>query len=853
MSSGRGRPLAKELRKPEPIMSPAPSVRQISNRRVNTERGLERESLLGGIDKESSFRNHGARDSLLTKSPHDSESDNDSIYQNSHQSQNNQNIHSAQILHLQYQNGQMNHSDSVNLMMPQRSYASPDMPGMPSISEYVPGGTASSLGWMDLLPYYIPMFSWIQQYCLEYFIGDLIGGISLATFQIPMAISYATSLAKVPISCGLYALGVAPLIYCLFGSVPQMITGPEAPISLIVGQAVEPLLHHLKRKNLDPRDFVVSISFVSGAALLGFGLGRFGFLDNILCDSLLKGFICGVGIVMVINSSIALLGLNKKLQDVINDKNDIDIHSPFDKVRFIYEYWREYNGLTLKVSVSAFVTILAIRHLKTWAVNRNKSKYRHAIYFPEILFVVVVSTVLCYQLNWHDKGLAIVGAVTDDTSTSIIFNPFSTTHLHLMRKLASSGLVCAMLGFFESTTALKSLGSRYDLPISSNRELVALGAINIACSVFGALPSFGGYGRSKINAISAKTTTSGAIMGIISLITVKTILPYLEYIPLCVLSVITAVIGISLISEGPPNLYFHWVSEGYNEIFTFGMTVLTTLFYSMEAGIAVGLIYLLIRVIKNSADSYIQILGRVPGTNTFLDADLANENMDEAANISQRPSGPDRKTSQLNLFTDNFRPLNYQALEEIEGCLIIKIPEPLTFTNTSDLRARLKRLEMYGSVKAHPALKRTRDASMTKYLIFDMEGMTTIDSSAAQILHMIILGYHNQGMKAFFIRVHKNRALRRRLSNTGITEILRANLKAMNYSEISGQYSIEPEVNNGRSTRDLSRMNYHDDQPLPVTESPSSPYFEHIRSALRVIDNFENLESSSELLAHFCV
>lgn len=769
-----------------------------------------------GHDKESFLRNYGNRD-VPSGYPHDSGSDSESVnYQN-------------------YKSLAMGHQDSVNMVTPQRSYISHPIP---AISEYVPGGGTSSLSWIQLLPYYFPIFSWIGEYCWEYFIGDLIGGVSLATFQIPMAISYATSLAKVPISCGLYALGVAPIIYLVFGSVPQMITGPEAPISLIVGQAVEPLLHHMKKKHLDPRDFVVSISFVSGAALLGFGLGRFGFLDNVLCDSLLKGFICGVGIVMVINSLIALLGLAKKLQDVINDKNDIDIHSPFDKVRFIIGNWRDYHSLTLKVSISAFLAILIIRRLKQWAVKSNNRILRQAIYFPEILTVVVVTTVMCYKWDWHERGLSIVGALTDD-SERILFNPFSTVQLHLMKRLASSGFVCALLGFFESTTALKSLGSRYDLPISSNRELVALGAINIACSVFGALPSFGGYGRSKINAKSARTTTSGAIMGLISLITVKTVLGYLEFIPLCVLSVITAVIGILLISEGPPNLYFHWVSEGFNEIFTFAMTVLTTLFFSMEAGIAVGLLYLLVRVIKNSADSYIQILGRVPGTNTFIDADLANEGFDEQFDTPSRP-GAQRNVSQLNLFTDNFRPLNYQALEEIEGCLIIKIPEPLTFTNTSDLRVRLKRLEMYGSAKAHPALKRTRDASMTKYLIFDMEGMTFIDSSAAEILHMIILGYHNQGIKIFFIRVHKNRPLRRRLRKTGITGIISESLKSMNYGNIILQLFTETDNMNGRPIRDLSHLNMHDDQPLPVTESPKSPFFEHIRSALRLIDHFEN-------------
>lgn len=816
-SSGRGRQLAKEARRQDAVNSPAPSVRQISGRRVNNERNLEREPLLANQDKEAA-RGHGSRDSPLA-SMQTSDSDVESVvYHN--------------------QSGNMGHSESVNIVLPHRSHASGHMP---SISEYVPGGNASSLTWMQLLPYYLPMFSWVREYCFEFFVGDLIGGVSLATFQIPMAISYATSLAKVPISCGLYALGVAPIIYLLFGSVPQMITGPEAPISLIVGQAVEPLLHHMKKKHLDPRDFVVAITFVSGAALLGFGLGRFGFLDNVLCDSLLKGFICGVGIVMVINSLVALLGLGQKLQDVINDKNDVDIHSPFDKLCFIYDHMSEYNALTLKVSLCAFVIIMVVRHIKSHAATSKNVYFRRIIYFPELLLVVASTTFLSYKLDWHAKGLAIVGAVADDSSTALLFNPFSSIHLKLMRRLVSSGLVCAMLGFFESTTALKSLGSRYDLPISSNRELVALGAINIACSVFGALPSFGGYGRSKINAMSAKTTTSGAIMGIISLITVKTVLPYLQYIPLCVLSVITAVIGISLISEGPPNLQFHWASRGYDEIVTFFMTVTTTIFFSMEAGIAVGLIYSLIRVIKNSADSCIQILGRVPGTNTFLDADLANETIEDQTepNLKLALLG---QLSELNLFTDNFRPLNYQALEEIEGCLIIKIPEPLTFTNTSDLRARLKRLEMYGSAKAHPALKRTRDASMTKYLIFDMEGMTSIDSSAAQILHMIILTYHNQGIKAFFIRVHKSRALRGRLSNTGITEILRSNLKAMRYRHFCAASAGDVETNNGRSTRDLTQLGLHDDQPLPVTESPTSPYFEHIRSALRVIDNFENCE-----------
>ncbi|GEQ72691.1 hypothetical protein JCM33374_g6378 [Metschnikowia sp. JCM 33374] len=719
-----------------------------------------------------------------------------------------------------------------------------------SISEYYPG--AASLSLLELLPYYLPIFSWVNEYCLEYFLGDLVGGLSLATFQIPLAISYSSSLAKVPITCGLYSLGIAPLVYMILGSVPQMITGPEAPMSLIVGQAVEPLLHHAKKNKISPTEYVVAITFISGATLFGFGLGRFGFLDNVLCDSLLKGFICGVGVVMVINSLIPSLGLENILKKVLEGDNHI--HSPFDKLRFVFDNYREAHLLTLQISAFSFLTIMAIRFLKKLAAQSQKRQLKYSIYIPEILILVSSTTLLCYKFQWSSRGLAIVGQVSEVSEKVHIYNPLSTKHLKLLRLLSSSGFVCAMLGFFESTTASKSLGSRYDLPISSNRELVALGAMNLVCSIFGGLPSFGGYGRSKINAISAKTTFSGAIMGIISLLAARFILNLLHFIPKCVLSVITAVIGISLISEGPKEVAFHWRSRGYDELITFSTTILTTIFFSIEAGIAVGLVYSLIRVIKNSAESNIQILGRVPGTNTFLDADLASDcarietSKDFAGN---RPQSFEKRPSQLNLFTDKFRPLNFQALEEIEGCLIIKIPEPLTFTNASDLRSRLKRLEMYGSARAHPASKRIRDKSMSKYMIFDLEGMSYIDSSAAHLLYQSLQLYSKRNIKSFVVRVSKSHALRERLKETGITEMLKADFDSMRVDEMVGEtLSFISSFNNRGSTACAGFLNRRDDSNHTFpTESQGSPFFMHIRNVLRVIDYYEHNFSSSDELA----
>ncbi|KAI3404534.2 hypothetical protein KGF56_002633 [Candida oxycetoniae] len=659
----------------------------------------------------------------------------------------------------------------------------------------------NDLGWSELLPYYLPCLSWIGKYNFRYFVGDLIGGLTLVFFQLPLSLSYASTLAHVPVISGLYSLALSPLIYLIFGSVPQMVVGPEGPISLIVGQAVEPLLHHAKKKNLDPLEYVATITFISGTTLLGFGLGRFGFLDNVLSPSLLKGFISAVGFVMILNSLIVVLGLEELMKKISDDPSEMDIHSPFDKMVFLVKNINQYNHLSLKIGAVGFAIIMVTRFLK------KRSRNKTLVFIPEILLVVGGATILCQYYQWDLQGIDVIGKIKDSGNFTM-YNPIGSWKL--VKKFGTSGFLCAVLGFFESTTASKSLGSSFDLPISSNRELVALGSINIIGSIFGALPAFGGYGRSKINAISAKTTMSGAIMGAMTLFTISFLLRFLFYVPMCMLSVVIAVIGISLIEEAPYEVAFHWRTGGYDELITFTVTVLTTLFFSIEVGIAMGLVYSLIRVIKNSADSRIQILGRIPNSNMFVNAD-----------IPMRP----RIGSQVNIFNDlRQMQLNSEVIEEVEGCLIIKIPEPLSFTNCSDLVTRLKRVEMYGSTKAHPASKRSRGLEMTKYVIFDLAMMNSVDSSAAKTLYELLTNYRSRGTGLYFVNVSLN--VRKTLQQAGIRNLLMDDLVDLKYFDIQDLATTsEDEV--------ICRCKDLIDN--------GEPYFQHISDVLKLIDCYETI------------
>lgn len=110
---------------------------------------------------------------------------------------------------------------------------------------------------------------------------------------------------------------------------------------------------------------------------------------------------------------------------------------------------------------------------------------------------------------------------------------------HIREAMGTSFLI-ALLGFFESSVAARSIGGGESkagdgiqgMALSANRELVALGVANLVGGCFMALPAFGGYGRSKVNASTGgKTPMSSVLLSLITVICVLYLLPYFYYIP----------------------------------------------------------------------------------------------------------------------------------------------------------------------------------------------------------------------------------------------------------------------------------------------------------------------------------
>ena len=76
----------------------------------------------------------------------------------------------------------------------------------------------------------LPISQWLPQYQRTWLKHDVLAGVTLAAYAIPVSLAYA-SLAGVPPQMGLYCYLVGGLGYALLGTSRQLAIGPTSAIS----------------------------------------------------------------------------------------------------------------------------------------------------------------------------------------------------------------------------------------------------------------------------------------------------------------------------------------------------------------------------------------------------------------------------------------------------------------------------------------------------------------------------------------------------------------------------------------------------------------------------------------------
>ncbi len=451
---------------------------------------------------------------------------------------------------------------------------------------------------------------WFKQYQSAWLAGDVIAGAIVTVMLIPQSLAYAM-LAGLPPQAGLYASLLPIFAYALFGSSMTLAVGPVAVASLMTATALAPLA---SAGSVDYAALAVILSLLSGVMLFVFGLLRLGFLAYFLSHPVISGFISGSAVVITIGQLKYIFGIQIPRGGIITTLEGLMLGLP------------TLNVTTTFLGCGALLFLFFARRYLATVLKQvglsAKSADLSAKLAPMLVVIVATLIVKLGQLDQQEL-VSVVGSVPSGLPSLAM----PTIELHDIQALWLPALLISLVGFVESVSVAQSLALKRNQRITPNKELLGIGAANIASAFSGGYPVTGGFARSVVNfSAGANTPAAGVVSAILMAVVVAVATSWFYYLPHAVLAATIIVAVIGLIDFKTLQQSWHYDrADALSLILTF----FGVIFLGVEEGIVIGVVLSLAVVVWRSSRPHMAVVGRVPGTEHFRnidrhDVELAN-------------------------------------------------------------------------------------------------------------------------------------------------------------------------------------------------------------------------------------
>src|SRR5207247_6026388 len=151
----------------------------------------------------------------------------------------------------------------------------------------------------------LPAAQWLPRYERAWLRHDIVAGVTLAAYAIPVSLAYA-SLAGLPPQYGIYCYLVAGIADALFGPSRQLAVGPTSAISMLVGTAVAGMAAG------DPArwaQIAALTAFLFAAMSFIAWAFRLSSLVNFISETILLGFKAGAALTIAMTQLPKLFGV----------------------------------------------------------------------------------------------------------------------------------------------------------------------------------------------------------------------------------------------------------------------------------------------------------------------------------------------------------------------------------------------------------------------------------------------------------------------------------------------------------------------------------------------------------------
>lgn len=382
-------------------------------------------------------------------------------------------------------------------------------------------------------------------------VPDATAGLTVACVALPLNLAIAMA-SGLPASMGLVSGIVAGVVAALLGGARLQITGPEAalvPTVLVIAQT-----HGVAG--------VVVATCFAGVVQIALGLLRAGVVARSVPPPVVRGFMAGIGVLILVSQLPVLLGVHGEP----GTAPDID----------------RLAGLLL--GVAAIVCMMVSPR------------------FGALLGLVLCTAAgFVLSLNVHQVG-QLPSALPAPTLPS-----FAGLDLWSLAPMALSLAFLASLGSMLSASALEALTKERGETSNQNRELIAQGVTNIVCALFGGLPVMGAIVRSAVSVqAGAQTRAASCFHALVLAAALYFAGSLVSEVPLAALAAILLTVGARLINIKEVRRMWQVKRSAAVIVVVTAVLIAATNFY---VGILGGLLLSLLVSLIETATAHVAIRG----------------------------------------------------------------------------------------------------------------------------------------------------------------------------------------------------------------------------------------------------
>jgi sulfate permease, SulP family len=395
-------------------------------------------------------------------------------------------------------------------------------------------------------------------------VRDAFAGFQLAAMNIPQALGY-TKIAGTPVVTGIYTLLLPQLAFATFGSSRYLVVAADSATAAILASGLAGMA-----PIASPRYVALAgaVALLTAGFLLIARLLKLGFLADFLSQTVLVGFLTGVGLQV----GIAVFG----------EMVGVDVHSA-RTIGQIAEIFRNLSRIQLLTTSISFLVVASILTL-----------HRFAPKMPGPLIAVVATTAASVIWNFAGHGVTIIGPVTGGLPR-LALPAIGWRDVEALIPIAGS---CLVMIVAQSSATARFYAVAHEQRLDEDADLVGLAAANAAAALTGTFVVDGSPTQTAMVETSggqsqlAQMTTAGIVVLVLLFLTGP-----LQYLPRCVLGSVVFVIAVRLVDvRGLRDIR----RESPGEHMLALMTAAVVVFVGVEQAIVLAMVLSLLRVLQQS-------------------------------------------------------------------------------------------------------------------------------------------------------------------------------------------------------------------------------------------------------------